>query len=137
MKELKNIFPPKTKVVFGDQVIEIKSITLKDLPVVAGIAEKVFDKVFGLLLSDKKEQDLGLEITKEIINILKNDIESLETLLEITTTVEKETIPNLSLEAGLFLLDSVLEVNKDFLSQNVLPMAKDLFQKYNPQKTTG
>lgn len=137
MKELKNIFPPKTKVMFGEQVIEIKSITLKDLPVVAGIAEKVFDKVFGLLLSDKKEQDLGLAITKEIINILKHDIELLETLLEITTTVEKEVIPTISLEAGLFLLDSVLEVNKDFLSQNVLPMAKGLFQKYNPQKTIG
>lgn len=137
MKELKNIFPPKTNVMFGDQVVEIKSITLKDLPVVAGIAEKVFDKVFGLLLSDKKEQDLGLAITKEIINILKNDIKSLETLLEITTTVEKEVIPTISLEAGLFLLDLVLEVNKDFLSQSVLPMAKGLFQKYNPQKTIG
>ena len=139
MKELKSIFPPKTQVHFGDKLVDVKSITLKDLPVVAEIAEKVFDKIMSLLFSGKEDQELGLAITKEIIQILKNDIELLQKLIEITTTVEKEIIQDLSLEAGLFLLDSILEVNKDFLSQNVLPRAKELFSKYaqKESKTNG
>lgn len=139
MRELKSIFPPKTQVMFGEKLVDIKSITLKDLPIVADITEKVFDKIFVLLLSGKQDQDLGIALAKEVISVLKNDVEALQNLLEITTSVPKETIPDISLEAGLFLLDNVLEVNKDFLSQNVLPMAKDLFSKYNPkaEKTNG
>lgn len=139
MKELKSIFPPKTKVMFGESVVEIKSITLKDLPVVAEIAENVFDKVMSLLFSGKEDQELGIAVTKEIIHILQHDLELLQKLIEITTSVEKEIIPDLSLEAGLFLLDSILEVNKDFLFQNVLPRAKELFSKYaqKESKTNG
>lgn len=139
MRELKSIFPPKKQVVFGENLTDIKSIAMKDLPVVAEIAEKIFDKVFSLLLSEAKGPELDAAITKEIILILKNDIGSLQKLLEITTSVEKEIIQDISLEAVLFLLDNVLEVNKDFLYQNILPMAKEMFSKYKAkdQKTNG
>ena len=139
MRELKNIFPPKTKVSFGDDVIEIKSVTFQDLAVVAEIAEKVFDKIFSLLMSEKQDQELGVAIAKELISILKNDISLLQKLLTITTTVKPDVIPQISPEATLFLLDEVLEVNKSFLFQNVIPMAKEIFNKHKSKdpKTNG
>lgn len=136
MRELKNIFPPKTKVLFGEEVIEIKSVKLKDLEVVAGLADKIFDKMVGIILSKKSEMEIGLDIAKELVKIFKDDVDSLIDLLAITTSVKKEVLSEISLEASLFLLDEVLEVNKSFLFQSVFPKAKELFAKYS-KKTNG
>lgn len=134
MKELKNIFPTNTKVLFGEDVADIKGITLKQMPIIAEISEKLFDKAFGIILSGKSDQEIGIELIKELIQVLKNDTALLVELLASTTSVEKKLLQDVSLEALLFLLDEVLEVNKTFLYQNVLPKALALWTKYNPRK---
>lgn len=135
MKELKNIFPTNTKVLFGDDVADIKGITLKQMPIIAKISEKLFDKAFNIILSGKSDEEIGFELIGELIQVLKNDTPLLVELLAVTTTVKEDVLQDVSLEALLFLLDEVIEVNKSFLSQNVLPKALAMFKKYSPQKS--
>lgn len=134
MKELKNIFPTNAKVVFGEDVVDIKGITLKQMPVIAKISEKLFDKAFNIILSGRSDQEIGIDLIRELIQVLKNDTPLLVELLASTTSVTEDVLQAVSLEALLFLLDEVIEVNQSFLSQNVLPKALAFWKKYSPQK---
>lgn len=139
MKELLSIFPPKVIVKFGDKEIEIKSVELQDMSIVATISDKLFSRAIAILQMKLTKEEQGIAIAKEIIDVLKNDTGLFIDFLSATTTVEKETLKKISIEAGLFLITEVIEVNKDFLYQKVMPMIKDLAKAFDQKskKTNG
>lgn len=138
MKELLSIFPPKVVVHFGDKDVEIKSVELQDMAIVGELGDKLFSKAIALLKMKLSPDDLGLAIAQELTTILKNDTKLLIDFLAVTTTVEKSTLQKISIEAALFLITEVIEVNKDFLSQKIVPKAKALAALFvKKEKTNG
>ena len=125
MKELKVIFPETLEVKFGEEVVKIKTIPFGKLPYMAELADKVIDKI----QKNAASGDLG--IAKAIFEIIKIDFEIIVQALTITTSLKKETIESMSLEAASFILTNVVEVNADFLSQKVFPSLKEMAKTLN------
>lgn len=136
MKSLTDIFPPKVQVKFGSEEIEVKSVKLQDMAIVAELGEKLFSKLIALFKMGLTEEELGMAIAQEIISILKNDTNLLIKFLSVTTSVPEETLKNISIEAALFLTKEVIEVNKDFLYLKIMPQAKELASLFG-KKTNG
>ncbi len=137
MKELLSIFPPKILVNFGGENVEIKSVELQDIAIVAELGDKLFSKVMAIFKMKMTETDLGLAIAHELIQLLKNDTTLLIKFLSVTTNVKEETLKKISVEAALFLVTEVIEVNKDFLSQKIMPKAKDLAKLFGKKAVTN
>jgi len=125
MKELKVIFPETLEVKLGEEIVQIKTIPFGKLPYMAELADKVIDKI----QKNAASGDLG--IAKAIFEIIKIDFEIIVQALTITTSLSKETIESMSLEAASFILTNVVEVNADFLSQKVFPSLKAMAKTLN------
>ncbi len=128
LKELKVIYPEKTKVLFGDKEVEIKTIPFGKLPYMAELADKVIEK----LEKNKASGDLG--IAKALFEIIKTDLDLITTALTITTSLEKKEIEEMSLQAASFILSNVIEVNASFLSEKVFPELKAMATVMNKKK---
>lgn len=137
MKELLNIFPPKVEVKFGENTVEIKSIELQNISIIGVIADKLFNKAVAIIKMKLSEQELGLALAQEFSLLLKDDSKLLIEFLTATTTVDPKILPKISIEATLFLINEVIEVNKDFLYQKVKPMVLDLMSKLGKNKKTN
>lgn len=137
MKELLNIFPPKVEVKFGENTVEIKSIELQNISIIGVIADKLFNKAVAIIKMNLSEKELGLALAQEFSLLLKDDSKLLIEFLTATTTVDPKILPKISIEATLFLINEVIEVNKDFLYQKVKPMVLDLMSKLGKNKKTN
>lgn len=117
MNELKDLFPPKKEIVLGDKTVEVKSFSIGNLPQVMELVDKFLKKG-----SFKNEQ----EIMKVLVSSIKDDLEDILKIIELSTAIKPEDLKNYSLEVLVYVLGHVVKVNTDFFSQKVAPMFKNL-----------
>jgi len=121
MEQLETIYPTEKKVLFGEETISIKTFVIDDLPVVAGILEKVLE-TSGLKQLDSKA------VIKLLISSFSQHYEGILTLIATATSLEPAKIKKLNIAALTFLLKHIVQENTDFFQAHMLPIVQEMMQ---------
>lgn len=120
MSELKTIFVEGREInVLGTKII-VKTISVGNIPVVLNLANRIFSIIKDLKSDEKYNTAILKAITEDFEGVLK--------LIEVTTNLDKEDIPNLNISAMTIILAEVIKENSDFLSLHVMPNLQNLLQ---------
>lgn len=97
---------------FAGQKIEIKQVTLEDLPMVVEIGSKFFEKS-------------KLSTQEKVMKLIREDFTTLVTLIAKLTNIPEDQVKKINLATTVFVIQKILEDNKDFLEQAVAPLLKE------------
>lgn len=97
---------------YNDVEIEIKEVSLEQLPSISKI----------LVDFNKKEGSTN----DKILSFITNDIDSARKLVVSLTNIPYESINKISLDAILFIVKCIIEVNHSFLEQKLAPIIKEM-----------
>lgn len=110
--ELNSLFAGSKFHDFAGKKIEIKQVTLEDLPIVVEMASKFFEK------SKASTQE-------KLMKLIKEDFNSIVKLISKLTDIPADQVNKISLATTVFVVQKILEDNKDFLEQAVAPLLKE------------
>lgn len=99
---LETIFAQASVKTLGNTEIEIKQVSLEDIPFVVGLASKVINE-------DKSP------IREKIILLIKDDFKSVISVFVRLTNLTPDQVTKLNLAATIQIFTLIIEENKDFL----------------------
>lgn len=99
---LETIFAQASVKTLGKTEIEIKQVSLEDIPFVVGLASKVINE-------DKSP------IREKIILLIKDDFKSVISVFVRLTNLTPDQVTKLNLAATIQIFTLIIEENKDFL----------------------
>lgn len=111
--ELKSIFADSTEHELAGRKITIRQISIEDLPLVAELFSKVFEKN-KLTMQDK------------IMQMVRNEFENVKLLIVRLSDIKEDEVSKLNLAAMIFIIQKIIEDNASFLDQVVAPMMQEM-----------
>lgn len=102
---LSSLFIESQKVKYGEIDIEIKDISLKDLPLIAPLVEK-------FLKGEQSTQE-------KVLSLIKEDSETVARLIINLTSIPPEKVKDLRLDVLVFLIAKIIEINVVFIKKNI------------------
>lgn len=121
LKDLKSLFGEDKVVKIAGQDIKIKQIEFGNIPTILDLV----DKIFGEIPDAKNNTEIALLINKALVK----DFDSVSKVIITLTDLKADQVKKLNLAAATKIASEIVEVNADFLLQNVVPVAKETFQK--------
>lgn len=112
MENLQALFTSSHKETFKGVEIEINDIKVGDLPYIVDLVES-FVTTKG-------------DTNSKIATILKSQMENVEILISRVTSIKKEDVSKLSIDALIFIVSKIITSNIVFIKKNILPMAEEI-----------
>lgn len=119
---LEALFTNGTEVEFKGAKITIREVCMDDLPIVTRIVGKVI----------LEKGDTASKITK----LVTEDFDSVKKLISSLTNIEESKVGKLPLDAVVFILSKIIELNVVFLKKNIVPTAQKLVKELNQTGST-
>lgn len=125
--ELESIFNVESELEIGKSKIKINTVGMGDIPSIVGVITKVYDILPAL--NDPKKRNPA------ILKFIKDDFESVTSLLLVTTDLTADQIKKLNPAAGALIIAKVIKENASFFAQHVAPILKEAAE--NAKKEVG
>lgn len=109
---INDLFSEAKEVELRGVKIKIKQVSLGDLPVVT--------EVFSKLLDQKKS------IQDNAIHLINKDFPLVLKIIAKLTDLDESALPQLSLDAALFVLTEIAKENASFLASRLKPQIENL-----------
>lgn len=111
MSDLKQVFNKDQERDILGKIVLVKVLRFGSIPTAADIV----DKLLSELPNFKKDPK------KTALRLIKNDFDSISTIMSETTNLSKADISDLDLASALLVLVSIMEVNGSFLEEYLTP----------------
>jgi uncharacterized protein YjaG (DUF416 family) len=115
---LDSIFAETKKVKYNEAEIEIKQISIGDIPTIT--------KLVKYFTANKKS-----DLQTKVMSLVEEDFDLALDLFSRLTNISKENAQKLSLDATAFILSSVIKENADFFQRKVVPMVSRMIEETN------
>lgn len=112
--QLKTLFCDSREIEFAGSKIQVRNISLGDLPILVDAITKFFD------------QKVDMADTKQIMRAIMKDFGTILKIFSITTDLNEDQIKKLNVAAATYILGEVVKENADFFQQHVVPHLTNL-----------
>lgn len=119
MESLQALFTNKTEFEYKGVLISINEVTIGDLPLITRLIEK-----FITLKGDTQEK---------IITLIKDDLDQVSNIISSLSSIPKQDVSKLSLDATIFILSKIVLMNIAILKKNIPQIVESV--KAEVQKT--
>jgi hypothetical protein len=117
--ELEVLAPAGASVMVGGRLVEIRPLTIGQLPKLVREARPVIDAV--LELEEIPEED-SADMVSLVLDLIENHAERVFAAAAICTGLPKEQVEGADLDEFVLLATKVVEVNRDFFVQRLGPL---------------
>lgn len=119
MESLQALFTNKTEVEYKGVLISINEVTIGDLPLITRLIEKFIT--------------LKGETQEKIITLIKEDLDQVSNIISSLSSIPKQDVSKLSLDATIFILSKIVLMNISILKKNIPQIVENI--KAEVQKT--